>query len=123
MAELGLSRDDRVGIYLDKRIETVAAVFGTSVASGVFVPVNHILKPPQVGYILRDCDVRVLVTSPDRLVLLRDELKACPSLEHVVLVDATELPPSGDGYLVHAWSDVVAERPGCTRCRFRRRSI
>src|SRR6188768_3191783 len=64
---LGLARDDRVGIYLDKRIETVAAIFGTSAAKGVFVPINHILKAPQVGYILRDCDVRVLVTSQDRL--------------------------------------------------------
>ena len=38
LATLGLSRDDRVGIYLDKRIETVAAVFGTSVASGSIRP-------------------------------------------------------------------------------------
>jgi acyl-CoA ligase (AMP-forming) (exosortase A-associated) len=111
LAALGLSRDDRVGIYLDKRIETVASIFAASVAAGVFVPVNHILKSTQVGYILSDCDVRILVTSPDRLILLRDELKACSSLEHVVLVDApAELPPDGDGYLVHAWSDLVGGR-------------
>ena len=96
---LGLARDDRVGIYLDKRIETVAAIFGTSAAKGVFVPINHILKAPQVGYILRDCDVRVLVTSQDRLDLLREELDSCNSLEHVVLVDAhDELPADGEGY-------------------------
>jgi acyl-CoA ligase (AMP-forming) (exosortase A-associated) len=112
LGALGLSRDDRVGICLDKRIETVASILAASVAGGIFVPVNHILKPPQVGYILSDCEVRILVTSPDRLVLLRDELKACSSLEHVVLVDApAELPAAGDGYFVHAWSDVVAERP------------
>jgi acyl-CoA ligase (AMP-forming) (exosortase A-associated) len=112
LAALGLARHDRVGIYLEKRIETVAAIFAASFAAGVFVPVNHILKPPQVGYILRDCDVRVLVTSADRLLLLRDELKACASLEHVVLVDAPAmLPADGDGYRVHAWSDVVAQRP------------
>ena len=93
---LGLARDDRVGIYLDKRIETVAAIFGTSAAKGVFVPINHILKAPQVGYILRDCDVRVLVTSQDRLDLLREELNSCNFLEHVVLVDAhDELPADG----------------------------
>jgi acyl-CoA ligase (AMP-forming) (exosortase A-associated) len=112
LAELGLARDDRVGIYLEKRIETVAAIFATSVATGVFVPVNHILKPPQVGYILCDCDVRVLITSPDRLLLLRDELKACSALEHVVLVESpSESLAHGDGYLVHAWSDIIAERP------------
>ena len=43
LADLGLARDDRVGIYLEKRIETVAAIFATSVATAVFVPVNHIL--------------------------------------------------------------------------------
>ena len=96
---LGLARDDRVGIYLDKRIETVAAIFGTSAAKGVFVPINHILKAPQVGYILRDCDVRVLVTSQDRLNLLREELNSCTSLEHVVLIDAhAELPDDGEGF-------------------------
>ena len=77
---------------------------------GVFVPINHVLKAPQVGYILGDCDVRVLVTSQDRLALLRDELKSCAALEHVVLVDVhDELPADGDGYAVHAWSDLVAE--------------
>ena len=106
--DLGLARDDRVAVYLDKRIDTVAAIFGTSVGGGVFVPVNHVLKPPQVGYILGDCDVRMLVTSPERLALLRDELKSCPALQRVILVDApSELPPDGDGYTVHAWSEVV----------------
>jgi acyl-CoA ligase (AMP-forming) (exosortase A-associated) len=109
---LGLARDDRVGIYLDKRIETVAAIFGTSAAGGVFVPINHILKAPQVGYIVRDCDVRVLVTSQDRLDLLHEELNSCNSLEHVVLVDAHDaVPADGEGYQVHAWSDLVAECP------------
>ena len=50
------------------------------------MPVNPLLKPPQVAYILADCDVRVLVTSADRLALLADELGDCPALEHVVLV-------------------------------------
>jgi acyl-CoA synthetase (AMP-forming)/AMP-acid ligase II len=39
---LGLSRSDRVGIYLDKRIETVIACFGAAAAGGVFVPLNPI---------------------------------------------------------------------------------
>jgi acyl-CoA ligase (AMP-forming) (exosortase A-associated) len=46
------------------------------------------LKPDQVGYILRDCGVRVLVTSPDRAALLAPVLAACPDLRHLVLTDA-----------------------------------
>ncbi|MFS8609586.1 MAG: AMP-binding protein, partial [Gammaproteobacteria bacterium] len=42
--ELGLLRGERVAVYLDKRPETVAAMFGATLAGGAFVPVNPILK-------------------------------------------------------------------------------
>ena len=70
LVALGLRREERVAVYLDKRIETVTAIFGTSLGGGVFVPINPLLRPKQVGYILADCDVRVLVTSTDRLATL-----------------------------------------------------
>jgi acyl-CoA synthetase (AMP-forming)/AMP-acid ligase II len=38
-------------------------MFGAALAGAVFVPVNPLLKPEQVAYILADCNVRVLVTS------------------------------------------------------------
>lgn len=101
---VGLERDDRVGIYLDKRIETVAAIFGTSRAGGVFVPVNHILKAQQVAYILGNCDVRVLVTTSDRLTLLAEQLGECPALEAVIVVDEPkESLVEGDGYAATVW--------------------
>lgn len=88
---LGLSRGGRVGVYVDKRIEWVVACFGAAAAGGVFVPLNPLLKPEQVGYILRDCNVSVLVTSPERLAQLDAELRACPDLAHVVITgDAPE---------------------------------
>jgi acyl-CoA synthetase (AMP-forming)/AMP-acid ligase II len=57
-------------------------------AGGVFVPLNPLLKAEQVGYILRDCNVRVLVTSPERLALLQETLPACHDLRHVVVLDS-----------------------------------
>ena len=84
---LGVERADRVGIYLEKRFETVVASFGAPAAGAVFVPINPLLKPEQVGFILRDCDVRVLLTSPDRLALLAPVLEACSALSAVVLTE------------------------------------
>ena len=98
---LGLQRDDRVAVFLDKRVETVATIFGTSAAGGVFVPVNPVLRPAQVAYILADCSVRVLVTSPERLDVMKQELKGCPALEHVILVPtAREAAPAPAGRAV-----------------------
>src|SRR6218665_1954265 len=61
---LGLNCGERGAVCLDKRLETVESIFGTAAAGGVFVPVNPVLKAKQVAYILQDCDVRVLVTTP-----------------------------------------------------------
>ena len=112
---LGICRADRVAVYLDKRIETVSALFGTSAGEGVFVPVNPLLRPRQVGYIMQDCSARVLVTSPERLALLRDELEESKSVEHVVLVGQDPPAEPGTRYTVGPWptateGDVFAAR-------------
>ena len=92
---LGVSRGERVAIYLEKRFETVIASFGAPAAGAVFVPVNPILKPEQVAFILRDCNVRVLVTSPERLAAMKDELAQCHDLRYVVVTDApTQAAPA-----------------------------
>jgi acyl-CoA ligase (AMP-forming) (exosortase A-associated) len=100
---LGLERGDRVAVYLDKRPETVTAVFGTAAAGGVFVPVNPVFKPRQVGYILRDCTARVLVTTSERLALLEEELSAAPSVRQVLLVGQEQPARSGAGPRTHPW--------------------
>src|SRR5690349_600522 len=64
---LGIRRGERVAVYLDKRFETVAAIFGAAHAGAVFVPVNPLLKAAQVVHILRDCNVRAIVTGGERL--------------------------------------------------------
>ena len=112
LAGLGLPRAGRVGIYLEKRFETVVASFGAPAAGGVFVPMNPLLKPEQVGFIARDCDVTVLVTSPDRLALLAPVLAACPALRHVVVTEtpaeALALPA---GVNLVTWPDLLGSPP------------
>jgi acyl-CoA ligase (AMP-forming) (exosortase A-associated) len=108
LLKLGIKRADRVAIYLEKRLETVVASFGATAAGGVFVPINPLLKPEQVGYILRDCNVRVLVTSPERLALLGELLEHCPDLKQVVVTDggaaAGALPMT-------RWADLLSAPP------------
>lgn len=102
--DLGMVRGQRVAVFLDKRIETVAAIYGASAAGAAVVPVNPLLRPAQAGHILRDCEVRVLVTSSERLALMRDELASSPTIEHVVLVGARieDEEPTAH-YSVHGW--------------------
>lgn len=108
---LGVVRDERVAVYLPKQFETVTTMFGSMAAGGVFVPVNPILKPEQVGHILRDCATRILVTSGDRAALLADTLRDCPDLSHVVVVGK----PAEERVLdlsvsIVSWSDMLGEQ-------------
>lgn len=109
---VGLGRHERVAIYLEKRFETVLAMFATNAAGGVYVPVNPLLKPEQVGYILVDCNVRILVTSAERYKLLAKVLSTCHDLHAVVIVDqAGEISATG-GHNVLPWNECLAASPG-----------
>jgi acyl-CoA ligase (AMP-forming) (exosortase A-associated) len=112
LISLGLKRSDRIGVYLDKCAETVIAAFGATAAGGVFVPINPLLKPGQVSYIIRDCNVRVLVTSPERLTLVESSLNECPDLRHVVTTTGSAVT-SSTGLPIHAWSALLDAAP-CT---------
>jgi acyl-CoA ligase (AMP-forming) (exosortase A-associated) len=84
----------RVAVYMEKRIENVAAMFGAAAAGCVFVPVNPLLKPEQVAYILADCNVRLLATTAERLAQLAPVLARCPDLRAVLLADGDVAPVS-----------------------------
>lgn len=69
-----IARGDRVAVYLEKRGEVVVSIFGASAVGAIVVPINHVLKAPQVAHILRDSGARLLITSHDRLRQLEDVL-------------------------------------------------
>jgi acyl-CoA ligase (AMP-forming) (exosortase A-associated) len=108
---VGLGRGDRVGVYLPKQLETAVTLFGANRAGGVFVPLNPVLKAAQVGHILRDCNLRVLVTSSDRLASLAAELGTTPALERVVLVDTDVSSADLPGKVVGGWQAFLDAAP------------
>lgn len=100
LQSLGVRRGDRVGIYLEKRIETVVAMFAASAAGAMFVPVNHVLKAPQVGHILTDSGAEILITSADRLPQLAGHLPA--AVADVIVVGSVG-EPDENGPRRHDW--------------------
>lgn len=116
----GVRRGERVAIWHDKSLETVIALFGAAAAGAVFVPVNPLLKPAQVAYILRDCTVRVLVTSAPRLATLAPLLADCPGIHMVIVAGAQDQEEDqvnsavGDGPVVIGWEQAMRAAPPAT---------
>jgi len=109
LLDAGLQSGERVAVYLEKRVENVAAMFGASLAGAVFVPVNPLLKPDQVAHILADCNVRVLVTSGERLGQLAPQLARHPDLRLVLLTGARSADAAGlEGVpAVRGWDEAL----------------
>jgi long-chain acyl-CoA synthetase len=61
----GVRPGDRVGLWLKNCPEFVPSVFGILLAGGVVVPINNFLKPEEVGYILEDAGMDVLITNAE----------------------------------------------------------
>jgi acyl-CoA synthetase (AMP-forming)/AMP-acid ligase II len=67
LRELGLPKNTRIGVYSNKDVEQVIAILAILSTEYVLVPLTKLLKPEQVEYIIRDCDIRCIIT--DKLKL------------------------------------------------------
>jgi acyl-CoA ligase (AMP-forming) (exosortase A-associated) len=112
----GMRPDDRVAVYLEKRAETVAACFGASLAGGVFVPINPVLRDEQVRHITTDCGAKFMVTSGARLQALDATLAPGRSVSHVLAVDAGVVPEQAN-LAVEEWPAAPSTAPESRRHR------
>ena len=66
----GVRRGDRVGLFFPKSIPSIVTIFGILKAGGVYVPIDPASPGTRVGYLVRNCGIRHLVTTRERVPLL-----------------------------------------------------
>lgn len=64
--DCGISKGDRVGIYLNKSIEAVIAIFGILKAGAAYVPLDPLAPIKRVALIIDNCQIKGLVTTQKR---------------------------------------------------------
>lgn len=105
---LGVRPGDRVGVYLPKSIDTVAAIYGILEVGAAYVPVDPSAPAARCAYILHHCAVRVVVTEPRLAERVQPELAALGNVAPFFLV---EQPGGGQG-LQRALAAAQAQTPG-----------
>ena len=83
----GVKKGDRVGIFLRRSIEAVAALFGTWSAGAVAVIINDTLRARQVRHVLENSEASCLITDQRQLLYVAD--LPCD----VVNLDEVQVPP------------------------------
>ena len=54
----GVRRGDRVGLYLEKSLESLVGIYGILKAGAAYVPLDPRRTASRLGYIARDCRLR-----------------------------------------------------------------
>ncbi|ALB42321.1 MULTISPECIES: amino acid adenylation domain-containing protein [Nostocales] len=103
----GIERGDRVGIYLDKSIESVIAIFGILKAGATYVPLDSNAPVKRIAFIVKNCQIKILITTKQRIDALGNtSLADLHSLSSVILTDEDERTSELFGK-VFPWSEVL----------------
>ena len=89
---LGVERDDRVAMLVGNVPEFLYAMYGTISLGAVAAPLNVMLTPEEVGYILADAEARVVVAETDFLPTVLAVRDRVASIENVVVVGPPPVP-------------------------------
>lgn len=83
----GVERHDRVGIYMDKSIQTPVALYGIMKAGAAYVPLDPSAPVARILGVIQDCGIRHLVSSCAKMRSLRALAKSDSGLKCVVGID------------------------------------
>jgi acyl-coenzyme A synthetase/AMP-(fatty) acid ligase len=109
LQRLGVRTGDAVAVQLSNRVECAMAYQAILLCGAVLVPIVHIYGVAEVGFILAQSGVKVLIV-PDRYrsISYRErlqELSCVATLRDIILLDAEP----GPGYLAFRELDVLVD--------------
>ncbi|WP_299119065.1 amino acid adenylation domain-containing protein [uncultured Winogradskyella sp.] len=84
LLQLNLKKGDRVGIYMNRCIESFIAVYGITMAGGVFVPLDPSVPKDRTRFLINDCDIAHLITIPTQSRAIDGITKEPISLKTVI---------------------------------------
>lgn len=79
--------EERIGIYIDKSLESVIAIFGILKAGACYVPLDPLAPVERQILIINDCAIKYLITSSKKLPQIRQILKQKNTVEYLFFVD------------------------------------
>lgn len=85
----GVRRGDRVGIYLRKSIDSIAAIYGILQTGGVYVPVDPGAPPARNAFIMHNCAVKLVFIERRFEPAFREEIQKSDCIPDMVIIDST----------------------------------
>ena len=92
LIEEGVRPGDRVGLYLEKSLESLVAIYGAMKARAAYVPIDPLVPASRLAFIVEDCGIRHLITGPAKAGQVRRLTAASKRLECLIGLGLDEGP-------------------------------
>ncbi|MDT5238512.1 MAG: fatty-acyl-CoA synthase, partial [Mycobacterium sp.] len=106
LSRRGVGFGDRVLILMLNRTEYIETILAANLLGAIAVPVNFRMTPPEIAFLVGDCDARIVVTEPVLAGVATAVRDLDPTLATVIVVGS----PTEDGLL--GYDDLLAEEGG-----------
>jgi amino acid adenylation domain-containing protein len=95
LEQLDINKGDRVGIYIEKSIESMVAIFSILSVGACYVPIDCSAPDVRIGYILNDANIKIILTSKKEYLKVRKKIVK----KDVVIITIDELYQRVDNVL------------------------
>ncbi|MFX0195081.1 MAG: amino acid adenylation domain-containing protein [Candidatus Hodarchaeota archaeon] len=85
----GVTRGDRVGIFLNKSIASIISVFGVLKAGATYVPIDRMAPPKRISYLVENCGIKCILTSQDKIQRIDQAVPEDLPLNSIILTDGS----------------------------------
>lgn len=106
LMDRGVVKGDRVGIYLDKGLESAQSLYGIMKAGAAYVPLDPAAPIARLEYMINHCGIRVIVSAGNKAAQLAQLHSRCPTLTTVI--GLTEAPEAATLTAV-SWDEVFSQ--------------
>ena len=87
LQQVGVTRSERVGIYLKKSLEAVAAIFGVLKIGATYVPLDSTAPLQRIAYIVENCQMKALVSTTQKMAAFQNTLAKLNNAPIPILAD------------------------------------
>jgi len=84
LRKMGINPGDRVSIYSNNSWQWIVSYYAIAKLGGVINPINVMLKPEEVCYVVQDCGAKAIILSSDKAGPTREATYGVAGLEYII---------------------------------------
>ena len=107
LSDIGIERGDRVGIHMNRSIDSIVGALGSMKAGATYIPIDPACPSDRFYYIIQKCEIDTLLTSHDKLSNIEQVFHKKSALKNIIVMNAPDAADTSRGPIqLFDWQDI-----------------